>query len=132
MNKKFIIEQCRRLDSIHRKESEEVELENDLDCKWILVHNQGHKDLIDRFEKFLGNTHSTDKKDYIKWLKKNMKEANNIIKSLDEKYNNFYNDEIMSEKDDVIYNLNVGIVCISNTLLDVIYKRRYISKIKIS
>ncbi|KYH28265.1 hypothetical protein CLTEP_27630 [Clostridium tepidiprofundi DSM 19306] len=60
MNKKFIIEQCRRLDVMHREESEEVKQENDLNSKWILIHNEGHKELINKFENFLKDTDCKD------------------------------------------------------------------------
>lgn len=43
LNRDFIIEQCRRLEVIHRNESEEAKLENYSNCKWLLLHNEGHK-----------------------------------------------------------------------------------------
>ncbi|MBU5592684.1 hypothetical protein KQI89_13060 [Clostridium sp. MSJ-4] len=48
----------------------------------------------------------------------------------DEKYNRFDNDEIMDKEDEKIYNLNDGICCISYILIDIIDRRRYISKLK--
>ncbi|MGY0372308.1 transporter [Clostridium sp. JNZ J1-5] len=130
MNKKFIIEQCKRLDAIHREENEELKQENDPNCKWILIHNEGHKELIDRFEKFLEHTSTDDKRIAKKWLRKNIKKSNDIIKSLDEKYNRFANDEIMNEEDEKIYKLNDGICCIAYALINIIDRRRYISKLK--
>lgn len=128
MNKRFIIEQCRRLDIIHREESKKIKQENDLNCKWILIHNEGHKELIDKFEELINDKDINDKKVINKWLKKHIRKSNNIIKSLDEKYNQFTNDEIMNEKDKRIYNFNDGICCIAYTLLNIIGGRRYISK----
>ncbi|BDR67706.1 transporter [Clostridium tetani] len=130
MNKNFIIEQCRRLDIIHREESEEIKQENDSNCKWILVHNEGHKELIDKFQKLLKDTDVNDKKVARKWLKKNITKSNKIIKNLDKKYNKFFNDEIMNDEDERIYNFNDGICCIAYTLLNIIDRRRYITKIK--
>ncbi|WP_027625733.1 hypothetical protein [Clostridium lundense] len=128
MNNKFIIEQCRRLDVIYREESEELKQENCLNSKWMLVHNEGHKDLIDKFQKFLKDTDINDKKVARKWLRKNITKSNEIIKKLDEKYNKFVNDEIMSEKDERIYSFNDGVCCIAYTLLNIIDRKRYISK----
>ncbi|KYH30436.1 hypothetical protein CLTEP_26720 [Clostridium tepidiprofundi DSM 19306] len=73
--------------------------------------------------------YSKDKKVAKRWLKKNIKKSNDIIKRLDEKYNRFVNDEIMNEEDEKIYNFNDGICCIAYTLLNIIDKRRYISKL---
>lgn len=130
MNKKFIIRQCRRLDAIHIEESEELKQENNLNYKWILIHNEGHKELLYRFKRFLKDTNIDDKRIVKKWLRKNIKRSNNIIESLDEKYNRFDNDEIMDKEDEKIYNLNDGICCISYILIDIIDRRRYISKLK--
>ncbi|AWZ48593.1 transporter [Clostridiaceae bacterium 14S0207] len=128
MNKRFIIEQCRRLDIIHREESKKIKQENDLNCKWILIHNEGHKELIDKFEEFINYKDINDKKVIKKWLKKHITKCNNIIKSLDEKYNYFNNYELMNEKDEEIYNFNDGICCIAYTLLNIISGKKYISK----
>lgn len=130
MNKKFIMEQCRRLDVIHTQESEQTEKENNSNCDWILIHNEGHKEVINKFKNFLKDTNVNDKKVARKWLKKSIKKSNNIIKSLDEKYNNFDNNEIMNEEDERIYNFNDGICCIAYTLINIIDGRRYISKLK--
>ncbi|MBY6757213.1 hypothetical protein HYH82_07780 [Clostridium botulinum] len=53
-----------------------------------------------------------------------------MLKRLDEKYNRFTNDEIMSEGNEKIYNFNDGICCIVYTLINIIDRRRYISKLK--
>ncbi|WP_187291585.1 hypothetical protein [Clostridium novyi] len=45
------------------------------------------------------------------------------------KYNEFVNDEIMSDKDKRIYYLNHGICCIAYTLIKIIDGKRYISKL---
>lgn len=129
MNNKFIIEQCRRLDVIHKEESEEIKQDNDLNCKWILMHNKGHKKLIDKFEKFLEDINVNNKKVAKKWLNKNITKSNKIVKTLDAKYNEFVNGEIMSDEDKRIYYLNDGICCIAYTLIKIIDGKRYISKL---
>jgi hypothetical protein len=130
MNRNFLIEQCRRLEIIHKEESKEANQENYANCKWLLVHNEGHQYLIDKFKKFLEDTDCTDRKVARKWLKKNIKKSDDIIKDLDEKYNEFANDEVMSETDERTYSFNDGIWCIGLTLIEVINKERYISKLK--
>ena len=128
MNKKFIKEQCRRLKVIHRNESEEVIEENDLDDKWILVHNEGHEELINKLNGYLEFI-LNNKRDTKRWLRKNIKKSNNIIKNLNKKYNNFVNDEVMNEEDEKIYDFNDGICCMGYTLINIIDGKMYISKL---
>lgn len=130
LNRDFIIEQCRRLEVIHRDESEEAKQEDYLNCKWLLLHNEGHKELIDRFEKFIKDTACSDRKTARKWLKKNIAKSDDIIENLDVKYNRFVNDEVMNEADERTYDLNDGMCCIAYTLINIVDKKRYISKLK--
>ncbi|WP_218783497.1 hypothetical protein [Clostridium botulinum] len=55
-----------------------------------------------------------------KWLKKNITKSNDIIKSLDEKYNKFVSVEIINEENEKIYNSNDGICYIAYTFLNII------------
>ena len=128
LNKKFIIEQCRRIEVIHQEESNE--LKEELNSKWMLIHNDGHRKIMDYFISFLNSVDSIDKRAAKKWLKKAKKKSNNIIKNLDERYNHFSNDEVMNQEDERIYYMNDGAICIAYTLIDIINKKRYISKIK--
>ncbi|QAA32765.1 transporter [Clostridium manihotivorum] len=128
MNKNFLIEQCRRLDVIHQKESYELTQEG-LDTKWLLVHNNGHKQLIDEFVNLLEETEETDRKVLKKWLKKIIRLSNEVISDLDKKYNNFKNDEDMSKEDEEVYHRNDGVLCIAYTLINIIDKKRYIAKL---
>lgn len=128
MNKKFIIEQCRRLEVIHQEESNILKEEDELNNKWMLDHNDGHKELMSHFVSFLKDTDSIDIRGTKKWLKKAIKKSNDIIKNLDEKYNHFSNDEAMNQEDERIYQMNDGVICIAYTLIDIINKKRYISK----
>lgn len=102
--------------------------EDELNNKWMLDHNDGHKELMSYFVSFLKNTDNIDIRGTKKWLKKAIKKSNNIIKNLDEKYNHFSNDEAMNQEDERIYQMNDGVICIAYTLIDIINKKRYISK----
>ncbi|ARC85991.1 putative transporter [Clostridium argentinense CDC 2741] len=128
MNKNFIIEQCRRLEVIHQEESNKLKEEDELNNKWMLDHNDGHKELMSYFVSFLKNTDNIDISGAKKWLKKAIKKSNDIIKNLDEKYNHFSNDEAMNQEDERIYQMNDGVICIAYTLINIINKKRYISK----
>ncbi|HCQ90771.1 MULTISPECIES: transporter [unclassified Clostridium] len=127
MNKNFIIEQCRRLEVIHQEESDKLK-EEELNNKWIFIHNDGHKKMMDYFLSFLKSTDNIDKRVAKKWLKKAQKKSDDIIKNLDEKYNHFSNDEVMNQEDERIYHINDGAICIAYTLTNIINKKRYISK----
>jgi hypothetical protein len=128
LNKNFIIEQCRRLEVIHQEESNILKEEDELNNKWMLAHNDGHKELMSYFVSFLKNTDNRDIRGAKKWLKKAIKKSNDIIKNLDEKYNHFSSDEVMDQEDERIYHMNDGIICIAHTLINIISKKRYISK----
>ncbi|AEB76035.1 hypothetical protein [Clostridium botulinum] len=131
MTKKFIIEQCRRLKIAHRQESEEVERQNRKNEKWLIPHNKGHEELIDKFiEQFDGwDNDNLDKKLCKKWLRKNIKKANVIIKDISKKYNDFESDDdILSKNDEKLYYINDGIDCMAKTLIMIINKKMYISK----
>ncbi|WP_291578483.1 transporter [Clostridium sp. UBA6640] len=128
MNKNYIIEQCRRLEVIHQEESNMLKEEDELNNKWMLDHNDGHKELMSYFVSFLKNTDNRDIRGAKKWLKKAIKKSNDIIKNLDEKHNHFSNDEVMDQEDERIYHMNDGVICIAYILIDIINKKRYISK----
>ncbi|WP_243190236.1 hypothetical protein [Clostridium faecium] len=78
MNKKFIIEQCRRIEVIHQEESNE--LKEELNSKWMLIHNDGHKKIMDYFISFLNSVDSIDKRAAKKWLKKAKKNLIILLK----------------------------------------------------
>lgn len=130
LNKRFMIEQCRRLEVIHQEENDELKQEDELNSKWLIIHNDGHKEFMNDFVKFLKSTDNEDKRVAKKWIKKSIKKSNDIIKKLDEKYNRFTNDEVMKQEDERIYHMNNGAICIAYTLINIIDKRRYISKLK--
>lgn len=130
MNKKFLIEQCRRLDIIHQNESDELKQENEACNEWLIFHNEGHKKIISCFINFLESTEIRDKKVVKKWLKKQMKKSNEDIRVLDVKYSYFKNDEEMSKVDKKTYHMNDGANCIVQTLIYIIDGKRYISKLK--
>ncbi len=130
LNKRFVIEQCRRLEAIHQEESDELKQEDEVNSKWLIIHNDGHKELISDFVNFLKSTDNEDKRVVKKWLNKSIEKSNNIIKKLDARYNNFANDEVMNQEDERIYHMNDGAICIAYTLINIIDKRKYISKLK--
>ncbi|WP_315673280.1 transporter [Clostridium sp. 19966] len=130
LKKRFMIEQCRRLGIIHQEESEELKQEDELNSKWLIIHNDGHKELMNDFVKFLKSTDNEEKRVAKKWLKKSIKKSNDIIKKLDAKYNDFVNDEVMNQEDERIYHMNDGAICIAYTLINIIDKSKYISKLK--
>lgn len=123
-----MIEQCRRLEVIHQDENEELKQEDELNSKWLIIHNDGHKELMDDFVDFLKSIDNKDKRVAKKWLKKSIKRSNDIIEKLDVKYNDFANDEVMSQEDEIVYHMNDGAICIAYTLINIIDKRRYINK----
>lgn len=79
MNKNFIIEQCRRLEVIHQEESDKLK-EEELNNKWIFIHNDGHKKMMDYFVSFLKNADNIDKRVAKKWLKKAQKNLMILLK----------------------------------------------------
>lgn len=62
LNKRFVIEQFRRLEVIHQEESDELKQENEVNSKWLVIHNDGHKELISDFVNFLKSTDNEDKR----------------------------------------------------------------------
>lgn len=128
MNKNFLIEQCRRLDVIHENESDELSQEGK-DTKWLIVHNSGHKRLIDEFLDYINNVEGINRQALKKWLRKRISQANQVIRKLDEKYNHFKHNEDMATEDEQIYYINDGITCIAYTLINIVDSKRYISKI---
>lgn|GEM_PF-1086615 len=129
LKKKYLLEQCKRLKLIHTDET--IQYIND-NNEWWVNHNKGHEILIDDFINYIDKTNQLDKNEVKKWLRKKMAYSNKIIKSLDIKYNLFINDEEMNEEDNYTYSLQDGIICISLTILEIVNKKKYISKRKTS
>lgn len=127
MHKTFIIEQCKRYKYIHREESED--LRADENSQWVITHNKGHELLMDDFLAFIEGRSVFNRKANKKWLRKNIKRVNQLIEGLDEKYNYFENDEMMTEEDEEIYNINAGMACMAKSLIKTINKRAYISRL---
>lgn len=130
MNKTRLIKQCKRLLSIHAEESRELNQEEQLGNEWVIIHNEGHNELINNFIDFLNKDNLTDKKIAKRWLRNNIKKSDEIIHRLDEKYNYFQNDEEMSKDDDRTYFINDGVTCMAYTLMNIIDGKRYVSKLK--
>ncbi|MEG0371397.1 MAG: transporter [Clostridium sp.] len=130
LNKKFIIEQCRNIQVMDKEESDKLRQEDEESNKPLIIHNDGHKKLIEDFMNFLNGTQNEDKKGVKKWLKKNIEKANNIVEKVDTKYNDFENDEVMNEEDEIIYYINEGVICMAYRLIDIIDKKSYVSKLK--
>lgn len=116
VNREFLENQCKRLTEIHRKESEELDLNN-----WYIVHNKGHEIIINDFVVLLK---SKNRKYLLKWLKKERIKANKILDDFDKKYG--YTE--MEKDDQYIYKINDGKFCIANMLGKIVRKEKYISK----
>lgn len=130
LNKKSLIEQCKRLVAIHEEESKEIKEEEQCGNEWVIIHNEGHNELINNFIDFLNKNNSNDKKVAKKWLRDNIKKSDKIINELEEKYNHFDNDEEMSPEDERTHFINDGSNCMAETLISIIDGKRYISKFK--
>lgn len=125
MKKKYFLEQCKRLKSIHAEES--INFIND-NNEWWVNHNKGHELLINATIEYLEKSNQFNKNKIKKWLRMKLEESEKIINTLDIKYNLFINDEKMTREDSYTYSLQDGISCMSLTLLDIVNKRKYISK----
>lgn len=130
MNKTRLIKQCKRLVSIHAEEGRELNQEEQLCNEWVIIHNEGHNELINNFIDFLNKDNLTDKKIAKRWLRNSIKKSDEIIHRLDEKYNYFQNDEEMSKDDDRTYFINDGVTCMAYTLMNIIDGKRYVSKLQ--
>lgn len=67
MNKKYLLEQCKRLQSIDVSENIQYAHDN---SEWWINHNKGHKMLIDDFLNYLKVSSYIDKIHLKKWLRK--------------------------------------------------------------
>lgn len=128
MNRRRLIEQCRRLVAVHEEEKNEVRQGAELGNEWLVVHNEGHNELINNFIDFLNNNKSANKKVAKKWLRDKVKKSDKVIDELEEKYDYFHNDEKMSPEDERIHFINDGSNCMAETLINIIDGKRYISK----
>ena len=133
MKKSFILEQCRRIEVIHSEESEEAKANNE---KWLIVYNEGYKEVINDFKSLLKSTGSNmgigknEKQVLKKWLKKVIKQSHSNITELDKKYNYVNNIEEISEEDKINYNFNFGMDCMAYTLIDILDRKLYVNKLK--
>ncbi|WP_443660932.1 transporter [Clostridium algidicarnis] len=125
MNKKYLLEQCKRLQFITNDE-------NMLWCRpvsdeWNLNHNKGHETLCNKFMEFIKFKKITNK-EATKWLNLKIKKSDKIINSLDVKYKFFVHNEEMTNEENFIYSSNDGQICQALTLKNVINKKHYFSK----
>lgn len=126
MSKKYLLEQCKRLQFITNDENE-FSFGDETD-EWWLNHNKGHEYICNEFITFIQSKKIFTKKEAIKWLNGKIKKSNGIIKRLDKKYNFFIQDEEMTPEDNFSYSFNDGLICQASTLRNIVYRKRYLSK----
>lgn len=125
LNKRYLLEQCKRLQFITKDENIFFENQND---EWWLNHNKGHEYICNEYIKFVESKKILTKKEIIKWMKGKLKESKKVIKSLDEKYIFFTKDDEMVPADNSNYSFNDGILCQVSTLRYIAYIKRYLDK----
>lgn len=126
MNKRVLLEQCRRSMAVTE---DELYMFKKTDDTWWIHHDEGHIQVIKNIIQYLDNvSDSINKKEFRKFLNKKIKKSLKIRTDLDIKYNLFKNDEEISEEDQKVYAFNSGIDCEAKTFLGVINGKIYYDK----
>lgn len=125
MNKRYLIEQCKRMELV---DIDENALFTSTNNEWWKNHNNGHKILLEIFLDYINKKSLLNKNEIKKWLRKRIHMAQEKITTLDLKYDLINNDIEMSIEDSYIYSISDGIICEARTIIEIINKERYISK----
>ena len=125
MNKRFLLEQCKRARVVTE---DEMRLYADTNNTWWINHQKGHLYLIEALDAYLNSKDCINKKQLRQLLKKKIAVADNIINELDKKYDYFQNELEIDPDDEYIYSLNDGISCEGYQFRKIINKQKYYDK----